>query len=136
MARIMGIDYGKKRCGIAVTDPLQIIVTGLDTIATENLERFLDRYFESEEVEKIVFGLPVHSDGNPTYLQKDIIKVAHKIKEKYPQIVIDYADESFSSVDAKAVILKAGTKKKKRRDKAMVDKVSAVIILQRYLHHI
>lgn len=136
MARILCIDFGLKRCGIAVTDPFQIIVTGLDTINTEKLFGFLESYFRTERVEKVVIGLPVHKDGNFTYIKKDIDHLATKIKEKFPDIAIDYGDEQFSSVHAKQIIIDSGVKKEKRKDKALVDKISAIVILQRYLKHI
>jgi putative holliday junction resolvase len=136
MARIIGIDYGGKRCGIATTDPFQIIVTALDTVDTPRLIDYLDRYLLTETIEKIVVGLPVHKDGNFTYLKADIDTFITKGKEKWPQIAFDFADEQFSSVQAKQVILASGAKKKTRQDKALVDRVSAVIILQKYLKHI
>jgi len=136
MARILSIDYGLKRCGIAVTDPLQIIVSGLDTVETDKLINFLMNYFSSENVEKVVIGLPVHKDGNFTNLKVDIDKLAEKIKHLYPEKTVDFGDEQFSSVQAKQIILDSGVKKQKRRDKALIDKISAVVILQRYLKHI
>jgi putative holliday junction resolvase len=136
MARILGIDFGQKRCGLAVTDPLKIIVTALDTVLTIDLEVYLKNYLNKEEVEKIVIGLPVHKDGNFTYLKEAIDKFADTFKKAYPMIDFDFADEKFSSVQAKKIILQSGAKKKTRQDKALVDRVSAVIILQRYLKHI
>lgn len=136
MKRILGIDYGKKRTGISTTDPLQIIVTGLDTVDTKALRPFLEKYLRQEAVEKIVIGLPYHKDGTPTVLHKDIAALAKWLNKLYPAIIIDYIDESFTSVDAKEIILSSGTKRKKRRDKSLVDKVSAILILQKYLGHI
>jgi putative Holliday junction resolvase len=136
LARILGIDYGLKRCGIAVTDPFQIIVNALDTVETKNLELFLSKYFETEHVEKIVFGHPVHKDGNDTYLVKNIQDFCKKIQNKWPEKIIDFQDESFTSVMAKDAIMMSGAKKKKRQDKALVDRISAVFILQKYLKHI
>lgn len=136
MARILGIDYGLKRCGIAVTDPFQIIVNALDTVETKDLESFLSKYFETEHVEKIVFGHPVHKDGNDTYLVKNIQDFCKKIQNKWPEKIIDFQDESFTSVMAKDAIMMSGAKKKKRQDKALVDRISAVFILQKYLKHI
>ena len=129
----MAIDYGMKRTGIAVTDPLQIIATGLDTLATEVLFEFLGDYFAQEQVESIVIGEPRHMDGNPTYLTPKVHEFAAKIKIEYPDKKIIFVDESFTSSDAKDIIMKSGAKKKKRRDKGLVDKISAVLILQRYL---
>lgn len=136
MARIMGIDFGQKRTGISVTDPLQLIVNGLDTVETKFLKDYLTNYLTSEEVEKIVFGLPTHKDGNFTYLKKDIDSMVAELKKAFPAIEIDFIDEAFTSVESKAIIFQSGAKKKKRQDKALVDKVSAVLILQKYLGHI
>lgn len=136
MARILSIDYGIKRCGIAVTDPFQIIVTGLDTVETAKLIEFLENYLKAENVEKLVIGLPVHKDGNFTYLKIDIDKFVVKFKNLYPKIIVDFGDEQFSSIHARQIIFDSGVKKQKRKDKALVDKISAVVILQRYLKHI
>ncbi len=136
MARILCIDYGIKRCGLAATDPLQIIVSGLDTVPTEKIFSFLENYMLKENVEKIVIGLPVHKDGNFTYLKADIDKFAGEFSKKWLDIAIDFADEQFSSSHAKKIIFDIGVSKKMRQDKALVDKISAVIILQRYLKHI
>ena len=132
----MGIDYGIKRTGLSVTDPLQIIVNGLETVQTKDLMPYLELYFSKQNVEKIVIGLPTHKDGNYTYLKGDIDKFALLISQKYPNIAIDYHDERFTSVMAKDIIMRSGVNKKKRQDKELVDKVSAVIILQKYLKHI
>jgi putative holliday junction resolvase len=136
MARIISIDYGLKRCGIATTDPLQIIVSALDTVDTDKLLDYLDRYISTELVEKMVVGLPTHKDGNFTHIKGDIDAFVAAFQKKWPSIVVDFADERFTSVMAKQVIINSGAKKKKRQDKALVDRVSAVIILQKYLHHI
>lgn len=136
MGRIVCIDYGNRRCGIAVTDPLQIIVNGLTAVETPKLYDFLSQYILVENVEKIVFGLPVHKDGNFTALEPVIRKFASKLKSEFPDVGIDFADEQFSSVDAKDMIMRSGIPQKKRRDKSLTDQVSAVIILQRYLNHI
>ena len=133
MARIMGIDYGTKRVGIAVTDPLQIIANGLDTVATSDIFEFLKQYLNEEEVEEIVVGMPLHLDGNPTYLSPVIEEFVAKINKLFPSLKVVTQDERFTSVDAKKIILQSGAKKKKRRDKSLVDKVSAVLILQEYL---
>lgn len=136
MGRIVCIDYGLRRCGIATTDPLQIIVNGLTAVATRDLHDFLVRYINNEKVEKVVFGLPVHKDGNFTALKPVITAFAQNLKNTFPYLIIDFADEQFSSVEAKEMILKYGIPQKKRRDKSLTDQVSAVIILQRYLNHI
>ncbi|KXK40950.1 MAG: Holliday junction resolvase RuvX [Saprospiraceae bacterium] len=136
MARIIGIDYGMKRCGLSVTDPLQIIVSGLETVNTNELMPFLENYIKNETVDLIVIGLPIHKDGNFTYLKVSIDQFVASFSKKFPAIKIDFTDEQFSSVLAKQIILDSGVKKKKRQDKALVDKVSAVVILQKYLKHI
>lgn len=136
MARILGIDYGEKRTGLSATDPLQIIVNGLETVETKDLENFLSRYLIVEEVEKIVIGLPRHKDGNFTHLKPKIDALALYINTHFPSIVIDYEDESFTSSQSRDIIFQLGVKKSKRKDKSLVDKVSAVLILQKYLGHI
>jgi putative Holliday junction resolvase len=136
MGRVLGIDFGLKRSGIAVTDPLQIVVNGLDTVETPNLRDFLSSYLQSEDVEKVVIGLPVHTDGSYTSLKEHIDALATFIKQSNPDTHIDFEDESFTSMKAKEVIFQSGVRKKKRRDKKLVDKISAVLILQKYLKHI
>ena len=135
MARILGIDFGVKRSGIAATDPLQIIVSALATIETEELRSYLERYLLEEKVEKLVIGLPKHRDGSYTDLEPDIDDFCQWFSLKYPNITIEQIDERFTSVLAKNVILDSGLKKKDRRDKMRLDKISAVLILQRYLGH-
>lgn len=136
MARILSIDYGRKRCGIAATDPFQIIVSPVDTVAAQDLFGYLVDYMSSEEVEKIVFGRPTHADGNETFLMDDIRSFVARIEKKFPDMKIDFQEESFTSMEAKNIIMMSGAKKKKRRDKELVDRVSAVLILQKYLKHI
>lgn len=136
MTRILGIDYGKKRCGLATTDPLQIIVTAVATIATEDIVDYLSNYCKREDVELIVIGRPQHKDGTDTYLVPEIEKFIKIFQKSFPTIPFEFADESFTSIEAKEIILMSGVKKSKRRDKSLVDRVSAVLILQRYLGHI
>ena len=136
MARILGIDYGSKRTGISVTDPDQIIVSPLKTVNTSSLLNFLKIYLSEEEVEKTVFGYPTHKDGNPTYVVEEIMKFKEKLVKLYPDMEFDFQDENFTSVEAQEIILKSGLTKKQRRDKSRLDKISAVLILQRYLKHI
>lgn len=136
MARIIGIDYGTKRVGVAVTDSLQIIVNGLDTVPTSEVFDFLKKYMEEEEVECIVVGEPMHKDGNPAQIAHLVVGFIRKLKKLFPEIKIDTQDERFTSKDAKEIILQSGIKKKKRQnDKELVDKISAVLILQDYLGH-
>jgi putative Holliday junction resolvase len=136
MARILGIDYGLKRTGIAVTDPLQIIVNAMETVNTLDLREWLERYIEKEPIEKIVIGLPTHKDGNYTHIKPNLDALYDWCSTKWPNITMVFADERYTSTKAKSVILKSGAKKKVRQDKALVDRVSAAIILQQYLGHI
>lgn len=133
MARILAIDYGSKRSGIAVTDPLQLIASPLETISTASLLDFIQDYLTKEPVETIVIGEPLHADGRPTNIHHLVIGLARKLRKVYPEITVELHDESFTSADAKKIILQSGTKKKKRRDKSLVDKVSAALILSDYL---
>jgi putative holliday junction resolvase len=133
MGRIMAIDYGTKKTGIAVTDPLRIIANGLDTVPTGELMAFLDGYFFTEVVDTIVFGEITHADGTPGSNQAKIEKLMLHIAQKYPHINLTTFDESFTSLRAKEIILKSGVKKKKRQDKSLVDKISAILILQDYM---
>lgn len=127
------MDYGLKRTGIAVTDPLQIIATGLDTVESKQLFSFLSDYFLREQVECVVIGEPKNLDNTPSEISADINRFIAIFQQKYPAIQVKRMDERFTSRIAMQTILAAGKNKKARRDKAMVDKVSAVIILQSYL---
>lgn len=133
MARILAVDYGTKRTGLAVTDPLQIIATGLDTVATTGLLDYLQDYLQREEVELIVVGEPMHLDGNPAQIMPEIVGFVRKLKKLFPDLQVVMQDERFSSEMAKEAIRRSGAKKKKRRDKALVDKMAATLILQEYL---
>ncbi|MFK8105056.1 MAG: Holliday junction resolvase RuvX [Saprospiraceae bacterium] len=133
MARILGIDYGTKRVGIAASDPLQIIASGLDTVPTDSIYDFLQKYTAAEEVETIVVGEPMHLDGQPAQIAHLVVGFVRKIRKLFPDIEVVTRDERYTSVDAKAIILQSGAKKKKRREKGLVDKISAVLILQDYM---
>jgi len=133
MPRILSIDYGQKRTGLAVTDPLQIIANGLDTVATTDLQEWLFNYIATETVAEVVIGYPKHQDGNPTALTANIEKLKNTLIKQFPQLIVSYVDEAFTSYEAKQIILQSGVRKKKRRDKGLVDKISAVLILQNYL---
>ncbi len=133
MARILGIDYGTKRIGIATTDPLQIISSALTTVATKDIFSFLEQYLSKEEVECIVVGDPMHEDGQPAQIAHLVVGFVRKLKELYPDIEIATQDERYTSRDAKQIILQSGAKKKKRQDKSLVDRVSAALILQAYM---
>lgn len=134
MGRVIAIDYGKKRTGIAVTDILKLSINGLPTLDTPDLLEFLKQYLSDENVETIVIGWPTHTDGKPTYLTKDIERLEVQIQKLAPSVELRRVDESYSSMEASKLILDHGVKKSKRRDKALVDKVSAMIILKRFLN--
>jgi putative Holliday junction resolvase len=136
MARILGIDYGAKKTGIAVTDPLQIIVNALDVVETSKIFEFFKNYFALEEVEKIVIGQALHADGNPTSIELKTLVFIKKFKKEFPDIIIDRQDEYRTSQEAKEILFHSGMPKMKRRQKGMVDKISAVLILQKYMGHI
>ncbi len=133
MARIMGIDYGTKKIGIATTDPLQIICSPLTTVPTPEIFDFLAKYIAEEDVEGIVVGESLNLDGTPSQIAHFVVGFVRKLKKLYPNLTIATQDERFTSVDARKIILQSGAKKKKRRDKSLVDKVSASLILQRYM---
>ena len=134
MARILSIDYGKKRTGIAVTDPLQIIANGLATVATCDLMTYLQAYTSKEQVERIVIGEPKKMDGTPSENLARVRQFVAKWK-KCSSIPIEYFDERFTSVLAHKAMIDSGMGKMARRDKALVDEISATIILQDYIQH-
>ena len=129
----MSIDYGTKRIGVAVTDPLQIIANGLDTVSRDQIFNFLDQYIKEEEVEAIVIGEPMHLDGNPSQIAPVVNKFVAELSKRYPELKLYRQDERFTSESAKDIILASGAKKKKRRDKGLIDKVSAILILQTFM---
>jgi len=133
MGRILAIDYGGKRTGLAVTDPLQIIAGGLETVATSELLPFLVRYLSQEEVECIVIGEPRRMHNVPAEIEVKIGKFIQQLAKKFPNMKLARMDERFTSKMAFQTLIDAGAKKGTRRDKALVDKVSATIILQSYL---
>lgn len=133
MGRILAIDYGQKRVGIAVTDELQIIATGLDTIHVKDIFLFLKQYCALEKVEKFVVGEPRQMNNKASDAQRFIEPFVKKLKKQFPAIPVDRVDERFTSVMAQSAIREAGARKKVRQDKALVDKVSATIMLQSYM---
>ncbi len=136
MARILAIDYGGKRTGIAVTDPMQIIATGLTTIASHELIPFLKKYFSQEAVELVIIGLPKNwdeSDTHGTPLAEAAIK---RIQKAFPEMPLKTVDERYTSKMAKDAMLQMGMKKKDRRDKKLVDEIAATILLQEYMQSI
>lgn len=133
MARILAIDYGTKRTGLAVTDPLQIIANGLETVATHQLWDYLERYLTTEQVQTIVIGEPRHADGTPTQIVPHIKGLMRRLEKRFPAIELVLQDERFTSVEAKEALLASGVNRKKRREKGLLDKIAATIILQEYL---
>ena len=133
MARILSIDYGKKRTGLAVTDPLQIIAGGLATVATSGLFECLQAYIAHEEVERIVIGEPRQPNGQPSENLQRVQQFVNRWRKAMPQIPIEYYDERFTSVLAHQAMLDGGLRKKARQDKALVDEISATIILEDYM---
>lgn len=133
MARLLAIDYGTKRTGIAVTDPLGIIASPLETVETKQLERFLADYFSREEVSTIVVGHPRQMNGQPSETMRFIQPLMGRLRHAYPDKAVVAYDERFTSVLAQRTIRESGIGKMARRDKSLVDKVSAAIILQDYM---
>ena len=133
MSRILAIDYGKKRSGIAVTDTLQMIANGLRTVPTHTLFDFIKNYSETEDVEKIIVGLPRQNSGEFSDNMKNITPFVNRVRKNLPQVNIEFYDERFTSVLAHRAMLDSGIGRKARQDKALVDKISATIILEDYL---
>lgn len=133
MARIVSIDYGKRRTGIAVTDPLQIIANGLATVSTSQLYQFLVDYMSKEPVERIVIGKPIQPNGQPSENLARVQQFVARWKKAQPDVPIEYVDERFTSVLAHRAMIDGGLRKKARQDKALVDEISATIILQSYM---
>src|SRR5687767_10464591 len=133
MPRILAIDYGLKRTGLAVTDPLKIIATALTTVESPKLIQFLKDYFKKEEVELIVIGEPKNWDESDTHATPLVKKLVEKLKKEFPQMPLKLVDERYTSKMASNAIIEMGIKKKDRRDKSLVDKVAATIILQEYM---
>ncbi|MDD4515586.1 Holliday junction resolvase RuvX [Massilibacteroides sp.] len=133
MGRILAIDYGRKRTGIAVTDTMQMIANGLTTLPSAELGSFLSDYIKKEPVELFVLGLPKQMNNQPSENMKYVEQFAKKLKQLFPTIPVEFYDERFTSVLAHKAMLEGGLKKQKRQDKALVDEISAVIILQSYL---
>ena len=134
MARILALDYGKVRTGIAVTDELQLIASGLTTVTTEQLLPFLEEYLQKEKVERIVIGLPKQMDNTASESEVLIQAFLKKLSAKFPDIPVERQDERFTSKMAVQSMLDSGVKKKKRQDKALVDEISATLILQAFLN--
>lgn len=135
MSRILAIDYGRKRTGIAVTDTLQMIANGLTTVPTHQLLAFLSDYVRKEPVERIVIGLPKQMNNEHSESMRYIEPFVRSLRKKLPDMPVEYVDERFTSVLAHRTMLEAGLKKKDRQNKALVDEISATIILQSYLEN-
>ena len=133
MGRILSIDYGTKRTGLAVTDPLRIIAGALDTVETKQLEKYLADYFSKNTVDIIVLGKPTQMNGQPSETMRFIEPLAARLRHAYPDKQVVLYDERFTSVLAHRTMLESGIGKQARRDKALVDRISATIILQSYM---
>jgi putative Holliday junction resolvase len=133
MPRILAIDYGQKRTGIAITDEMQIIASGLTTIASETAIAFLKDYFAKEKVEKVLIGEPKQMNGEPSQSTEIIEGFVTKFKKNFPEMPIERVDERFTSKMAFQTMIDSGLKKKQRQNKALVDEISATIMLQDYL---
>ncbi|HEV9036282.1 MAG TPA: Holliday junction resolvase RuvX [Puia sp.] len=133
MARIMAIDYGAKRTGIAVTDPLQIIATGLTTVESSGLIAFLKEYMRTESVELILIGEPKNWDDSDTHATPLVRQVMVRLRKEFPGIPLQPVDERFTSKMASRAMIDMGMKKKQRRNKALVDEIAATILLQEWL---
>jgi len=133
MSRIIAIDYGKKRTGIAVTDPLQIIASGLKTIASQEIFPYLRDYFSKENVDVALIGEPKQMNGTPSESSEIVEQFALQFQKEFPKIKIKRVDERFTSKIASKTLINSGLKKKKRQDKSLLDTISATIMLQDYL---
>ena len=133
MGQILAIDYGKKRCGLAVTDDLKMIASGLDTVDTSVLLGYLKKYFIQNQVDKIVIGFPIDLRGNISEVEGDILKFIEEFQNVFPEIGVERFDERFTSKIASYFISQSGKNKKHRQEKGLIDKVSATLILQQYL---
>lgn len=133
MGRLLSIDYGKKRTGIAVSDPMQIIANGLTTVETSKIFDFLSEYLQKEKVSCIVVGLPKQMNNEPSENMKRVEPFVNRLRKLYPHIPVEYWDERFSSKMAEQTMRDAGLKKKDRQNKELVDEISAAIILQGYM---
>lgn len=136
MPRILSIDYGMKRTGLAVTDPLQIIATGLTTVETQMLMKFLKEYISKEEVERIIIGEPRNLDDSATHATEAVLQFKKRLNKEFPDIHVDSVDERYTSKMATRAMIDMGMKKKDRRNKALVDEIAATMMLQEYLERL
>ena len=133
MGRILAIDCGRKRTGLAVTDPLQIIASGLATVPTDKAVTFLKDYVSQEQVDVFVLGLPRQMNNEPSENMQHVKDFAGRLRKAIPEIPVEYADERFTSIMAHQAMIDGGLRKKRRQDKTLVDKIAATLILQGYL---
>ena len=133
MGQILAVDFGKKRCGLAATDDLRIIASGLDTVETSVLMEYLKKYFEKNSVDEVVIGLPTDLKGNMSEVEEDIQKFIEEFKNEFSEVSVVRFDERFTSKIASYFISQSGKNKKQRQEKGLIDKVSATLILQQYL---
>lgn len=135
MGRVLALDYGSKRTGIAITDELQLIASGLTTVATSKLMDFLKKYIASEKVDLVLVGEPKQKDGTHSNIEVEIQKFLKKFSETFPDLEVKRIDERYTSKMAFQTMIDSGLKKKQRQNKALVDEISATIILQEYLYN-
>jgi len=135
MGRIIALDYGTKRTGIAATDELQLIASGLTTVATKELLEFLKKYLTDESVERVLIGEPKQKDGNASDVEVHILKFIEQFEKLFPTMPISRVDERYTSKMAFQTMIDSGLKQKQRRNKALLDEISATIILQEYLYN-
>lgn len=131
----MAIDYGSKRCGLAVTDPLRLIASGLTTVDRSDIFDYLSDYFSKEEVDLVLIGQPKRHDGSFSEIETEILKFVEEFGQKYPSLEVKRMDERFTSKMAFQTMIDGGLSKKQRQNKALVDQISATIILQEYLEY-
>jgi len=136
MSKIVALDFGLKRIGVAITDDFNIIASALDTVSSNNIIPFLNKIVEKNDIKTIVVGQPLQKDYSQSFIEKEILKFIDILKNKFPNISLERYDERYTSVTAKKVIIQSGISKSKRRDKSLVDKISATIILQSYLENL
>ncbi len=135
MARILAIDYGLKRTGLAVTDPFQIIATGLTTVDSKELINYLKKYFMQEQVELIIIGEPKNLDDTDTHATPLVANCIKQLQKNFPNLPVQTVDERYTSKMAKDAMLEMGMKKNQRRNKALVDEIAATIMLQEYMNN-
>jgi putative Holliday junction resolvase len=134
MGRYLAIDYGTKRCGIAISDPTKLIASGIETVASHDLMHFLDKYFQSEEIDCVVVGKPLQHDNKPSESFIHVERFVRAFKKRFPKMKIVWEDERMTSKMAKKAMLEGGMKKSERMKKENIDKISAALILQSFMN--